>query len=651
MYHYGNGEWTGHVHSDTGKEIKKLLDRGMKIVAFTPYSESFNILVPEIVPFLDERNLRRAMRFLFDSDSFKHLDYDAWQIPAKALNEGFFRSEQAFRRMLNEPLMLRLRIMLDANGVQGLDTQPSMEENVRMSRPWTWIELKYFLEAYPNMKTLEFFEDSEYYMSCSQAQLFPYLTEKEIMKFAGLSKKKSFASKSVIEAIADKMADGTFVASEFFVKTFYTGAGAQGRIRLIRAQPSLAYLMTKSDFMGLLDVKGVLQYGLDRGWVTRFNHDEVYNSLVEDEDKAILLKWDEEHGMQAQMEKLNETRRNSDAFSTSSMRRDWSVYHSEDGVVLTLRQYISSDTLCVPAEVGGKQVCRISTKRAPGDVGDIPWQSLRKVMFDSAFGKIVDADERAAGTWASKLFRDILDFVSMLPPECVVETYGEGPLRAVPGALLIDNTVIYRLLGEELILPEGVTRVPSSMFMGAEYKRIVLPDSLRSIGKYAFKNCLIEEIDIPCSVGDDAFGQCRMLRKVRVNGDIEYGAFSNCPSLSEVELGPGVRRIDASAFSLRAWSDEEGVRSRLRSIKAFRAAVDVTAFDGRHLSSAVFVGCDFRGYSNNVSRSLLGVDDLKLINCKGNIPVAKPSEQSTGSLYIEGGSVGGNFQAYRKETA
>lgn len=638
------------INHSAGTRIRRFLSQGISIKKIIPDAYNFCAAVPEAFPFVEEGVMRELAGFLYCSDSLLANKREPWDIAAKALLDGTFLHKDLFLQLIADPLLLRIRRFLASYGVD-VDTEPSHETDVRIRRPDDIPPTEIFAEAYPDMKTLEFEQDTFYHLLYRNYGLIPYMTAAEIGKMARSANKKGFLGNATVERFARKMMDGTFAAPEAFVKNIYTGCACSGRIKLIRTAPELAHLMTKSDFPQLLDVKGVLAYGLEKGWVTKFNHDEIFSALTEDEDRALLLSWDEQHGMQAQMEKLEETRRNADAFSTGSMRKDWLVSHCDGGVCLTLRPTLSSDTVCIPAEVSGRPILEISAipaKSAEG--GGVPRSEVRRVLLDSRFG------ERFSFLSGELMFKDeirkgIMKVIMVLgstQEPVAVETFGAGPLKAVPGALLNGNSIVMAVPGRELVLPEGVTEIPRGVFTGASYDKISLPSSLTSIGDRAFKGCGgFSEIDIPCCVGDSAFAECYGLKKVRVNGDIAAHAFWNCKSLSEVEFGPGVRRIGDFAFDLYQGSS---YADRLASVRVFRARVSVSAFFGRTLESAVFVGCEFATeHDSGYMYSELVAESLTLSRCSGHIVKAKPKTSGGGQLTIDGGSVTGDFKAYAEK--
>ena len=119
-------------------------------------------------------------------------------------------------------------------------------------------------------------------------------------------------------------------------------------------------------------------------------------------------------------------------------------------------------------------------------------------------------------------------------------------------------------LSGELVLPQGLRLIPEYTFCQKRITSVVLPDSLATIGAYAFQDCAeltqilfgkelvsideyafshcsaLTEAELPqilCSIGDYAFQKCEKLRKTVIPEQVTYlgrESFASCPDLKEI---------------------------------------------------------------------------------------------------------------------
>lgn len=135
------------------------------------------------------------------------------------------------------------------------------------------------------------------------------------------------------------------------------------------------------------------------------------------------------------------------------------------------------------------------------------------------------------------------------------------------GIVIIDN-VLYNDSGEFLLdypggltatsftVPEKVWNIEDSAFRGNQYlKKVVLPEGVTQIMNRAFKNAVVEEVNIPSTVRilDEAvFIDCANLKSAAIPDGvtaIPYAMFAGCVSLKQVTLPGSVTEIGDFAFA------------------------------------------------------------------------------------------------------
>ena len=119
------------------------------------------------------------------------------------------------------------------------------------------------------------------------------------------------------------------------------------------------------------------------------------------------------------------------------------------------------------------------------------------------------------------------------------------------------NKTHYGYSGNDLlIIPEGTTTIADNAYQNTNYKCVVIPDSVTSIGISAFYACSsLTSVTIPdnvTNIGSSAFEDCRGLTSITIPDSvtsIEGFAFYNCSSLTSITIPEGVTSIGDYAFS------------------------------------------------------------------------------------------------------
>ena len=110
--------------------------------------------------------------------------------------------------------------------------------------------------------------------------------------------------------------------------------------------------------------------------------------------------------------------------------------------------------------------------------------------------------------------------------------------------------------GTKIVLREGTTAIAADAFSCSDLTAITIPESVTSIGDYAFANChSLTSITIPnsvTSIGDYAFSWCSGLTSITISNSvmsIGEWAFANCHALTSITVPNSVTSIGDYAFS------------------------------------------------------------------------------------------------------
>lgn len=131
---------------------------------------------------------------------------------------------------------------------------------------------------------------------------------------------------------------------------------------------------------------------------------------------------------------------------------------------------------------------------------------------------------------------------------------------------------------EKAVFSEGVKSIPDSMFEGCDsLAEVVFPDSLTSIGAYAFGNTALTRVVLP--------------ENVETIGD---SAFAHCDSLSEIVFNDNLKSVGESAFELTAIKEVNVPAGVEFAQDAFCGSeVEKITFEPGVKAVSGFSGCDY----------------------------------------------------------
>ena len=125
-------------------------------------------------------------------------------------------------------------------------------------------------------------------------------------------------------------------------------------------------------------------------------------------------------------------------------------------------------------------------------------------------------------------------------------------------------------------IPDSVTSIGDYAFYDTNLEIIYIPDSVTGIGAYAFSDTNLEIIYIPDSVtriGWGAFKDCTYLTSVSIGNSVTSigeKAFAGCTGLTSIDIPKSVTYIGGYAFGYYYYKDyENDINSRYKKIQGF----------------------------------------------------------------------------------
>lgn len=129
---------------------------------------------------------------------------------------------------------------------------------------------------------------------------------------------------------------------------------------------------------------------------------------------------------------------------------------------------------------------------------------------------------------------------------------------AFDGVLYNNGTLVKYPMGKtdaSFVVPNTVTTIGNYAFQNAQFENVTLPETVTSIGNSAFQDCkILKSIVIPNSVttiGHMAFWGCTDISELTMSSEVttlENNLFQGCKSLEEYTIGKNIAHIENNAF-------------------------------------------------------------------------------------------------------
>lgn len=200
---------------------------------------------------------------------------------------------------------------------------------------------------------------------------------------------------------------------------------------------------------------------------------------------------------------------------------------------------------------------------------------------------------------------------------------------------------------QTLTLNNTLLKIGDNAFSGCSIRKLILPDSIKSIGKFSFDNCdELTKVKLSANlktIPEQAFLGCEQLQEIKLPDNlevIESNAFTSCRSLENITLPSNLKKLDYGVFSNCQKLKSITLPSSLNEI-----GQNVFA-DCIRLSSLTFAD----GYSNNIT-------DGMFRNCTSLSSVIIPNgvrriegEAFRGCLRLQEVTIGSNVDTIRDTT-
>lgn len=161
-------------------------------------------------------------------------------------------------------------------------------------------------------------------------------------------------------------------------------------------------------------------------------------------------------------------------------------------------------------------------------------------------------------------------------------------LSDLDGLTSVTDSAFYRLKSlKSVVLPDTVTSIGDYAFMYSSVESVDIPYGVTSIGKGCFSYTKLTEIIIPDSVttiGYEAYSQCASVRKLTLSNSlttIPSYCFYGLQMVQSIIIPEGVESIDVYAFASHYYLNTLQLPTTLRKIGngAFQSGSYLTAVD------------------------------------------------------------------------
>ena len=154
--------------------------------------------------------------------------------------------------------------------------------------------------------------------------------------------------------------------------------------------------------------------------------------------------------------------------------------------------------------------------------------------------------------------KEIANSITLISSKKAASTKSKkAPQKINDPNCIVEGTVLRKYIGKSknIKLPDGLTEIPDGTFSPMSIESIVIPDSVKIIGRRVFEGCnKLTKVVLPSTIkelGGYCFCDCHKLQKIILPSklkDIQDSMFSECYELDNVVIPAGVKYIEQFAF-------------------------------------------------------------------------------------------------------
>ena len=187
-------------------------------------------------------------------------------------------------------------------------------------------------------------------------------------------------------------------------------------------------------------------------------------------------------------------------------------------------------------------------------------ENLSEVIYNAVNAKLEFDDANYSSVFSQRIIQTVVigENVKYIPENAFNSGKIEDLKEVIFNAIDCETSseIVFSSTLKKVTIGDKVKRIPENVFCAcSRLQSLRIPDSVHSIGEYAFYGSGLKEISLGnavTSIGNNAFEGCENLSSVCIpNSVLSIGerVFARCNSLRDIQLGSSIKTIGAEAFS------------------------------------------------------------------------------------------------------